>query len=88
MPKGGDLHNHLGGATYGEYLLDSAHGAGKHYDLETNTFVDEAGTGRVSTDQLMADPQLLAQYRNAVSMRGWFAAFEAALANGYREMVP
>ena len=74
MPKGGDLHNHLGGATYGEYLLDSAHRAGKHFDLEPNTFVDEAGTGRVSTDQLMADPQLLAQYRNAVSMRGWFDA--------------
>lgn len=71
MPKGGDLHNHISGATFGDFMLESALAAGKHYDLARDVFVDEPTDQTVPTQTLIDTPAYLNQYRDIISMRGW-----------------
>ena len=71
MPKGADLHNHISGATFGDFMLESALAAGKHYDLARDVFVDNAGENTVPAQTLIDTPAYLNQYRDIISMRGW-----------------
>lgn len=45
LPKGADLHNHLGGANYSEYLYEAARVAGKRFDVARGDFTDATGEG-------------------------------------------
>ena len=38
MPKGGDLHVHVSGAVYSDYMLDSAIAKGLYFDPATSQF--------------------------------------------------
>ncbi|MDP7358581.1 MAG: hypothetical protein QGI68_17440 [Pseudomonadales bacterium] len=73
MPKGADLHNHLGGATYADFLIDSARHNGKRFSLEQNHFTDANGEGTVSFAEFITNQELIARFRNALSVRGWLA---------------
>jgi adenosine deaminase len=77
MPKGGDLHNHMGGALYAEYALDNAIQQGLFFDPATTRFERESGPGRVPAAQLLTNDRLLAQFLDAASMRGWKPAVES-----------
>jgi hypothetical protein len=81
MPKGADLHNHLSGAGYGEYVVASALEQGLNYDPAVRRFTDRpAGQGGVITGvELLRDSTLLADYHDVSSMRGWYPA----VANGH-----
>lgn len=73
MPKGADLHNHLSGATYSDYLLDSAKTNGLNYNLATDHFTDAKPAGQVITiDRLIANSAYFAHFLNTYSMRGWY----------------
>lgn len=73
MPKGADLHNHLSGATYSDYILDSAKANKLNYDLATDRFTDAKPKGQVITlDTLLANSAHLAHFLNTYSMRGWY----------------
>jgi hypothetical protein len=72
MPKGADLHNHISGATYSDYLIDSARRNAKQFDTVTLAFTDEEGPDTVGMSTFDADPELIVAFRNAVSMRGWY----------------
>ncbi|MDD5390396.1 MAG: hypothetical protein PHD37_13700 [Gallionellaceae bacterium] len=73
MPKGGDLHNHLSGATYSDYLLDSARANGLNYDLAGKQFTkDVLGDKVISVDALIANSAYLAGFLDTYSMRGWY----------------
>ncbi len=77
MPKGADLHNHLSGATYSDYLLDSAEKNGLNYDLGTNLFYSPNNSNYkpispITITLLESNPVYLAQYLNIYSMRGWY----------------
>ncbi len=76
LPKGADLHNHLSGASYGEYVVASAIEQGLNYDPATHEFTDTpAGTdGVITAEALIRDSRLLAAYYDASSMRGWYPA--------------
>lgn len=71
FPKGADLHNHGGGATYSDYLLDGARAAGWRYDPDAVTFVP-AGEGTISIDALEKDTAELKRFFETISMRGWY----------------
>ena len=71
MPKGADLHNHISGATFADFMLESALAADKHYDLSRDVFVDDPNENTVPTQMLIDTPAYLNQYRDIVSMRGW-----------------
>ncbi|MBI4778750.1 hypothetical protein HY792_07530 [Candidatus Desantisbacteria bacterium] len=73
MPKGGDLHNHLSGATYSDFMLDSARKNSLNYNLTTNLFTAEPIIdGKIiSLDTLESNNIYLAQFKNIYSMRGW-----------------
>jgi adenosine deaminase len=72
FPKGADLHNHIGGATYADYLIDSAHANGKRFNRTTLTFTDEEGPDTITMDEFLNDYALIAEFRNVISMRGWY----------------
>ncbi len=72
MPKGGDLHNHLGGATYSDFLLDTAKGEAKRFDTRTHAFTEETGPGTLGMAEFLADPALIADFKNQLSLRGWY----------------
>ncbi len=76
LPKGADLHNHLSGASYGEYVVASALEQGLNYDPATRRFTERpAGEGGVITGAaLLRDSALLSAYHDASSMRGWYPA--------------
>src|SRR5579872_5510194 len=72
MPKGGDLHMHLGGALYAETALDNAIRRGLFFDPTTGQFASKAGPGRIPVAKLLdneADP-MLSKFLDAASMRG------------------
>ena len=71
MPKGADLHNHLGGATYAQFLMRSARDAGRLYDTQADRFVTEAGEHTVTFEEFVTNPVLVSAFRDAVSIRGW-----------------
>ena len=70
FPKGADLHNHLGGANYSEYLYEAARAGGKRFDVARGDFTDGTGDGTISLDQFEADAKLYNTWRDAMSMRG------------------
>ena len=72
MPKGADLHNHISGATYSDYLIDSARRNGKRFNTATLSFTDDEDPDTVSMAAFEADFRLIVAFRNAVSMRGWY----------------
>jgi adenosine deaminase len=71
MPKGGDLHNHVTGALYSDYILDNAVARGMSFDTTSLAFSAESGPGKVSATELLTNDRLLYAYLNKVSMRGW-----------------
>ncbi|MEM7362986.1 MAG: hypothetical protein AAF525_03115 [Pseudomonadota bacterium] len=71
MPKGGDLHNHVSGATFADFLLDSAQAAGQFYDISERRIVDAETDDTLTIAQLVASPEHLNDYRNRISVRGW-----------------
>lgn len=81
LPKGADLHNHLSGAVYSDFVLDEAEKAGLYYNLESHLFQvkTSAGNGEVNIGehlitiaQLKNNPLYLAEFLDRASMRGWF----------------
>ena len=76
MPKGADLHNHLSGASYGEYVVTSAIEQGLNYDTVEHQFTDRpAGSdGVITAEKLIRNSAELAAYYDASSMRGWYPA--------------
>ncbi|WP_161629768.1 amidohydrolase family protein [Desulfogranum japonicum] len=74
MPKGSDLHNHLSGATYSDYLLDSAKANGLNYNLANDRFTDEKVDGQViAFDTLVSNSTYYAHFLDTYSMRGWYS---------------
>lgn len=78
MPKGGDLHNHLGGAIYAEDLIDFA--AADKLCLDKSTMTAIAGQCDTRCRPEAANPSALCAYRDqnlynqiidAWSMRNW-----------------
>ncbi len=70
MPKGGDLHNHLSGATYAENMLRYA--AKDQFCIDRNTFVVSTNPNCPSSDLLetaILDPEFKDQVIDAWSMR-------------------
>ena len=76
MPKGADLHNHLSGASYGEYVVTSAIEQGLNYDPARHKFTDDpaGNNGVITAEKLIRDSSELAAYYDASSMRGWYPA--------------
>ncbi|MCP5052440.1 MAG: hypothetical protein GY940_35055 [bacterium] len=74
MPKGGDLHNHIGGSVYSEHILDRAAGKNLRYDLEANRFTRESADkpNVVTIDEVKGNPDYMKQYLDHASMRGWY----------------
>lgn len=84
MPKGGDLHNHLGGAVYAEDLIDYA--AQDKLCLDRGTMTAVAGECDASCDSRTAKPAAECGYRDpnfynamidAWSMRNWERGHES-----------
>ena len=84
MPKGGDLHNHLGGAIYAEDLIDFAAQDKLCLDRPTSTLL--AGPCDSSCDKQAAKPAVECGYRDpnfynqmidAWSMRNWERGHES-----------
>lgn len=71
MPKGGDLHNHVTGALYSDYILDNAVRRQLWFDPSSLAFSADQGAGRVRANDLLSNDALLYAYLNKVSMRGW-----------------
>lgn len=72
MPKGADLHNHVTGAIYSDFMVDNAVRQGLFFDPSNNRFYRDAAEGRVPAAQLLSNAALLNQFLNKVSQRGWF----------------
>ena len=75
MPKGGDLHNHVSGALFSDFLLDAQVAQGRHFDPDSLTFTDE--TSKPSASDLLTDDALRYRWLNAISMRGWTGLAES-----------
>jgi len=84
MPKGGDLHNHLGGAIYAEDLIDFAAKDKLCFDRSTSTLT--AGPCDASCDSQASKPAVECGYRDpnfynqmidAWSMRNWERGHES-----------
>ena len=73
MPKGGDLHVHVGGTLYAEYALDNAIKLKWFYNPATNHFTPENGPGRVPAAQLLEGEagDYLSKFLDGASMRGF-----------------
>jgi len=69
MPKGGDLHVHVSGAVYSDYMLEAAIAKGLTFDPATAQFGTDAS--KIPAKQLLTDNSLLYRFLNASSMRGW-----------------
>ncbi len=71
MPKGGDLHNHAGGALWAEDSLREAIRSRLFYNPATFSFEETASTlDSVPAAQLLQDDALRYAYLNAASVRG------------------
>jgi adenosine deaminase len=71
MPKGADLHNHVGGALFPEDGLRVAVRDGLFFDPATNTFRATQTAGSVPASQLLRDDRLRNQFFNASTARGY-----------------
>jgi hypothetical protein len=70
MPKGADLHNHLGGSLYGEEGLRQAIRHQLYFNPTTTRFETQKSDQNVPAEQLLRDDRLRYQFLNAVSVRG------------------
>ncbi len=83
MPKGGDLHNHLGGAIYAEDLIDFAVSSGLCVDRTTSQLIAppcdscEKYTAKPAAQCSYDDHVLYNQIIDAWSMRNWKAGDES-----------
>jgi len=84
MPKGGDLHNHLGGALYAENLIDYAVDDGLCVDRTTSILI--APPCDASCEKYTSKPAVRCAYQDHVlynsivdawSMRNWKPADES-----------
>lgn len=69
MPKGGDLHNHVSGAIYSDFMLDAAVKANIFFDPDSGAFTTDAT--KIPAARLLQDNRLLYKMLNTLSMRGW-----------------
>lgn len=69
MPKGGDLHNHAGGAIYSDSALDAAIQQGLFFDPEAGRFTNDVT--KIPAARLLEDDVLRYKFLNLASMRGW-----------------
>ncbi|MCW5943505.1 MAG: hypothetical protein KIS66_14830 [Fimbriimonadaceae bacterium] len=77
MPKGADLHNHVTGAIYSDYMLDYAIGAGLHFNRKTNAFQKEPAEDTVPAAKLTEDWTAYRAFMYSVSMAGSFPAVKS-----------
>ena len=72
MPKGGDLHNHIGGVNYAEDFLDWAAADGRCITVATLTIVDPPcdAPGRRPVEGLKRDYDAYSTMIDALSTRG------------------
>lgn len=71
MPKGADLHNHLGGAIYGEEWLDEAEKVGAFYDTEANILTMKKGEHTIPIAEMKRQREHYQRWLDRVSMRSW-----------------
>lgn len=72
MPKGGDLHNHLGGSVYAEDFLDAAAGRGMCADEKVERIVPPpCPPQRTIADMAEKQPFAYAQLVDSLSTRGY-----------------
>jgi len=69
MPKGGDLHVHVSGAAYSDYMLDAAIAKGLTFDPATAQFGTDPS--KIPAKKLLTDNTLLYRFLDEASMRGW-----------------
>ena len=84
MPKGGDLHNHLGGAIYAENLIDFAAQDGMCVERATMSLVAspcdascDKSTAKPAVRCSYHDPGLYSSLIDAWSMRNWERGHES-----------
>jgi adenosine deaminase len=83
MPKGGDLHNHAGGAIYPEDGLRVAIRDGLYFNPATTRFETEKTAKNVPASQLLYDDSLRQQLFNAAGIRGGFGSSGNGPASGH-----
>lgn len=77
MPKGADLHSHVGGAVYAETRLDAAIKSDLFFDPATCDFVRRQTPGSVPAKDLLTNSALASKYLDAASMRGFRPAVDS-----------
>jgi adenosine deaminase len=70
MPKGADLHNHVGGALYSEEGLHNAILHHLYFNPSTNGFEEKKTEQNVPAERLLDDDRLRYQFLDAATMRG------------------
>ena len=87
MPKGGDLHNHLSGAVYAEEFLAWAETDGLCVTTDVLPSIVDGpcdAPGKVSAKGLSkSNPVLYGRTINSLSMRGFNAGADGAMASGH-----
>jgi adenosine deaminase len=84
MPKGGDLHNHLGGSVYAEDFLKVAAKEGLCADEGLTRIVPApCATGRAIGAMAVEDPFSYARLVDAISTRGYQQGIGPALVSGH-----
>jgi len=86
MPKGGDLHNHLGGSVYAEDFLDAASAKGLCADEAVSRIAPPpCAPGREIARMAVEDPFTYARLIDAISTRGYQAGTGPALVSGHSQ---
>ena len=83
MPKGGDLHNHLGGAVYAEDLIGMAAAHNFCIDPQSWSFVPRTppascSSGQIDAKRALEDNDIRNHVIDAMSMRDFLPAQESA----------
>jgi len=69
MPKGADLHNHVSGAIFAEYMLDAAVASNLNADMTTGAFTTST-VNTIPASRLKTDTTLMRKFLDVASMRG------------------
>jgi hypothetical protein len=77
MPKGGDLHNHLGGDVYAESLVEAAAEDSLCVDERAMSLVRQCGADAVKATRARADNRLFNSLVDSLSMRDFVAGRES-----------
>ncbi|MFC0204066.1 adenosine deaminase family protein [Novosphingobium soli] len=86
MPKGGDLHNHLGGSVYAEDFLEAAAAQGLCADAEIGRIVPPpCPREREVAVMAVEDPFAYARLVDAISTRGFQKGIGPALVSGHSQ---